>query len=59
MRWTLPLRHSLLLPHRKILDGVSKKSEETNQLLADLMEWPPSDVRVQKAIALHHQHLNF
>jgi hypothetical protein len=36
-----------------------QKGEEINQLLADLMDWPPSDVQVQKAIALHHQHLNF
>ncbi|MEZ4955274.1 MAG: MerR family transcriptional regulator [Saprospiraceae bacterium] len=36
-----------------------QKGEEINQLLADLMDWPPSDIRVQKAIVLHHQHLNF
>ena len=36
-----------------------KKGEEINLLLAELMELPPSDIRVQKAIALHHKHLNF
>ncbi len=36
-----------------------KKGEEINRLLADLMDCSPSDVRVQKTIALHHRHLNF
>jgi len=36
-----------------------QKGEEINQLLADLMDFPPSDLRVQQTIALHHEHLNF
>ncbi|MDN5203708.1 MerR family transcriptional regulator [Fulvivirgaceae bacterium BMA10] len=35
-----------------------EKGEEINQLLADLMDLQPSDERVQKAIALHHQYMN-
>lgn len=40
-------------------DDHKQKGEEINKLLADLLSLPPSDVRVQKAIALHHEHLNF
>ena len=36
-----------------------QKGEEINKLLADLMSLSPSDVWVQKAIALHHENLNF
>ena len=36
---------------------VKQKGEEINQLLADLMDHPPADAKVQEAIALHHRHL--
>ena len=36
-----------------------QKGEEINQLLAELSTLDPGDEHVQKAIALHHRHLNF
>jgi DNA-binding transcriptional MerR regulator len=35
-----------------------QKGEEISRLLADLMHLPPSDLQVQKTIALHHEYMN-
>lgn len=35
-----------------------KEGEEISQKLADLMHLPPTDLQVQKTIALHHEYLN-
>ena len=39
-------------------DDTKKKGEEISQLLADLMDLPPSATKVQEAIDLHHQYTN-
>ena len=39
-------------------ENTKKKGEEISQLFADLMDFAPSDLKVQQAIDLHHRYTN-
>jgi DNA-binding transcriptional MerR regulator len=39
-------------------EDTKQKGEEITQLLADLMDFSPSDIKVQEAIDLHHRFIN-